>query len=61
MSIRIGFGLASCPFDTARELWRWVDLLERGGVDSLWQTDRLISTDPMLESMSFMGALAVAT
>tara|TARA_Y100000588_G_scaffold347498_1_gene396348 strand:+ start:886 stop:1827 length:942 start_codon:yes stop_codon:yes gene_type:complete len=61
MSIRIGFGLASCPFDTARELWRWVDLLERGGVDSLWQTDRLISTDPMLESMSFMGALAGAT
>lgn len=61
MSIRIGFGLASCPFDTARELWRWVDLLERGDVDSLWQTDRLISTDPMLESMSFMAALAGAT
>ena len=61
MSVRIGFGLATNPFDSARELWRWVDLLEDGGVDSLWQTDRLISKQPMLESMSFMAALAGAT
>ena len=61
MSVRIGFGLATLPFDNPRELWRWVDLLEEGGVDSLWQTDRLISKQPMLESMSFMAALAGAT
>jgi len=61
MSVRIGFGLANLPFEDARELWRWVDLLEDGGVDSLWQTDRLISKQPMLESMSFMAALAGAT
>ncbi len=61
MSVRIGFGLAGLPFEDARELWRWVDLLEEGGVDSLWQTDRLISRQPMLESMSFMAALAGRT
>lgn len=61
MSVRIGFGLANLPFDSARDLWRWVDLLEEGGVDSLWQTDRLISRQPMLESMSFMAALAGRT
>ena len=61
MSVRIGFGLANLPFEDARELWRWVELLEDGGVDSLWQTDRLISRQPMLESMSFMAALAGAT
>jgi len=61
MSVRIGFGLANLPFDSARELWRWVDMLEDGGVDSLWQTDRLISKQPMLESMSFMAALAGRT
>ena len=61
MSVRIGFGLANLPFDNARELWRWVDLIEEGGVDSLWQTDRLISKQPMLESMSFLAALAGRT
>ena len=61
MTVRIGFGLSNLPFDNARELWRWVDLLEDGGVDSLWQTDRLISKQPMLESISFLAALAGAT
>jgi len=61
MTVRIGFGLANLPFDNARELWRWVDMLEDGGVDSLWQTDRLISKQPMLESISFLAALAGAT
>ena len=61
MSVRIGFGLAGLPVDSARDLWRWVDILEDGDVDSLWQTDRLISRQPMLESMSFMAALAGRT
>lgn len=61
MSVRIGFGLAGNPFTNASDLWRWVDMLEGGGVDSLWQTDRLISKTPMLESMSFMAALAGRT
>jgi len=41
--------------------WRWVDLCEAGGVDSLWQTDRLLSREPMLECLTTMAALAGRT
>jgi probable F420-dependent oxidoreductase len=61
VSVRIGLGLANLPFNSARELWRWIDRCEDSLVDSIWQTDRLISNQPMLESMSFMAALAGRT
>lgn len=61
MTIAVGLGLADFPFSDARAFWRWVDLCEQGGVDSIWQTDRLISRRPILESMSVMAALAGAT
>lgn len=61
MSIAVGLGLLDFPFSDARTFWRWVDVCEEGGVDSLWQTDRLISTTPILECMSTMAALAGAT
>jgi hypothetical protein len=49
MSVAIGLGLMELPFSGAKDYWRWVDLCEAGGVDSLWQTDRLLSREPMLE------------
>ena len=61
MSVRIGLGLANLPFDSPRDLWRWIDRCEDSLVDSIWQTDRLISNQPMLESMSVMAALAGRT
>ena len=61
MAVRIGIGLANLPFDDARGFWRWVEQLERSGYDSFWQTDRLISREPMLESIASMAALAGAT
>ena len=61
MSDRIGMGLANFPFSDVATMWRWIDLCEENGVDSIWQTDRLISTQPMLESMTFMAALAART
>ncbi|HKP56630.1 MAG TPA: LLM class flavin-dependent oxidoreductase [Polyangiales bacterium] len=61
MSVRIGIGLAAYPFEEPRALVRFASLLERRGVDSLWQTDRLVSREPFLESMSVMAALAGAT
>ena len=36
-------------------------MLEESGFDSFWQTDRLVSRDPQLESISTMAALAGAT
>ena len=61
MSVRIGLGIANLPFASASDLWRWIDRCEDSLIDSIWQTDRLISNQPMLESMSFMAALAGRT
>ena len=38
-----------------------MDLCESGGVDSIWQSDRLVSPIPNLEVMSVMAALAGGT
>lgn len=61
MTISAGLGIANFPFADARGFWRWVDLCESGGVDSLWQSDRIIGNDPNLECMSVMAALAGGT
>lgn len=60
-TIAVGLGLQEFPFAGAAGFWRWVDLCEDGGVDSLWQTDRMISREPILECMVTMGALAGRT
>jgi probable F420-dependent oxidoreductase len=59
--IAVGLGLAEFPFAGAAGFWRWVDLCEQGGVDSLWQTDRLLSREPILECMAAMAAIAGRT
>lgn len=61
MTISAGLGLASYPFAHSRDFWRWVDLCDSGGVDSLWQSDRIIGADPSLECLSLMAALAGGT
>jgi len=61
MSVRIGLGIATQPFSTPRELFRWVDLCEDSALDSVWQSDRLVGDEPYLEAMSVMAALAGAT
>jgi len=61
VTIRIGLGIARNPFSSSRSFFRWIDLLEEGGADSVWQTDRLVSRQPFLESMSTMAAIAGAT
>ncbi|MDA1300132.1 MAG: TIGR03619 family F420-dependent LLM class oxidoreductase [Proteobacteria bacterium] len=61
MAVGLGLGLSRYPFDDVRGYWRWVELCELGGVDSIWQTDRLVSKEPMLECIATMAALAGAT
>ena len=61
MTIGIGLGLATYTFSTAEGYWRWAKRCDTAGVDSLWQTDRLISKEPFLECMSVMAGLAGAT
>jgi probable F420-dependent oxidoreductase len=60
-NVAVGVGLMEFPFSGAAAYWRWVDLCEEGGVDSIWQTDRLVSPAPFLECMSAMAALAGRT
>ena len=61
MAIRVGIGLAAFPFDAARDLFAFAERCERLGVDSLWQTDRLLGAEPQLEALATMAALAGAT
>ncbi len=61
MTVAVGVGLMEFPFDTMDGFWRWVDLCEQGGIDSIWQTDRLISRTPILESMTALAAIAGRT
>jgi probable F420-dependent oxidoreductase len=61
MTVAIGLGLMDFPFAGAGDYWRWVDLCEQGGVDSIWQTDRLVSRTPILECLATMAALAGRT
>ncbi len=61
MTIGIGLGTSRFPFDTGKQYFEWVELCELGKVDSIWQTDRLVSDEPMLECIATMAALAGAT
>ncbi len=60
-TIALGVGIMEYPFDTTDGFWRWVDLCEAGGIDSIWQTDRLISRSPILECMTALAAIAGRT
>ena len=61
MGVGVGLSLADFPFSGGQPFWQWVQLCEEGGIDSIWQTDRLVSGQPHLECMSVMAALAGAT
>jgi probable F420-dependent oxidoreductase len=61
MGVGIGLGCAEFPFSGAAAYWRWVDMCEACGVDSIWQTDRIVGRQPFLESMTTMAALAGRT
>lgn len=61
MTVAVGLGLMEFPFATTAGYWRWVDLCEQGGVDSLWQTDRIVSRVPILECMTAIAAMAGRT
>jgi probable F420-dependent oxidoreductase len=61
MTIGAGLGIANFPFENADQFWEWVDLCDSNRVNSIWQSDRIIGTDPFLECMSVMAALAGRT
>ena len=61
MAVGIGIGLGRFPFETGRQYFDWVRYCEAAGIDSIWQTDRLVSQEPNLETLAAMAAIAGAT
>ena len=61
MGIRCGIGISSFVFEDAQAYFRFALRCEEAGVDSFWQTDRLVGGEPQLEAMAAMAALAGAT
>jgi alkanesulfonate monooxygenase SsuD/methylene tetrahydromethanopterin reductase-like flavin-dependent oxidoreductase (luciferase family) len=53
--------LAEFPFTGTDGFWQWIELLEESGVDSVWQIDRMASSQPFLECMTMLAAVAGAT
>jgi probable F420-dependent oxidoreductase len=59
--VAAGVGLVDFPFANGTDYWRWVDLCEAEGADSIWQSDRLLGNSPVLECLSTMAAIAGRT
>ena len=59
MSLRIGIGSGLGAPMAADDYWRWVELCETCGVDSIWHSDQLLR--PSLEPLTMLAALAAAT
>ncbi|HZU75154.1 MAG TPA: LLM class flavin-dependent oxidoreductase [Dehalococcoidia bacterium] len=63
MSVRIGLSLAGWPFAAAdgSPFFGFVDQAEELGFDSLWLSDRLVSTVPVLEPLTALAMAAART
>ncbi|HTE83188.1 MAG TPA: LLM class flavin-dependent oxidoreductase [Dehalococcoidia bacterium] len=63
MSIRVGVQFGGWPLGpvTGRRFFEFVDRLEALDFDSLWFSDRVISSSPTLGSFSALGAVAART
>ena len=63
MSVRIGIGLGlgGFPFESMSAFHSWLDLCEASRIDSIWQSDRVVSRDPALEPLTLLSVVAGAT
>jgi probable F420-dependent oxidoreductase len=61
VKVRLGVGTAGFSFDAARDFFAFAERCEAAGIDSLWQSDRLVGADPQLEPMAAVASLAGAT
>ena len=61
MSVRIGLGVATLPESTPAGFFRWIDACEESAIDSIWVSERLISSQPALEPMTTMAMVAGRT
>lgn len=59
--IGVGLGLGGFPFETIEAFRTWLDVCEDSAIDSIWQSDRVVSRDPALEPMTLLSVVAGAT
>jgi probable F420-dependent oxidoreductase len=61
MGNKIGVGFGSFPFESIKTFRRWLDGCEDGGIDSIWQSDRILSKQPYHEPLTLLSVVAGAT
>ncbi len=61
MGIRIGVGFGRFPFESMKSFRSWLDICEAGEIDSIWQSDRILSREPYLEPLTLLAVVAGAT
>lgn len=61
MSIKIGVGFGSFPFASIKLFRNWLDRCEEGGIDSIWQSDRILSKQAFHEPLTLLSVVAGAT
>lgn len=61
MSIGIGLGIAGFPFSGAPAFLEWIDLCEDLDIDSVWVSERLVSSQETLEPLAAFGVIAGRT
>lgn len=59
MAVRVGIGAGLAAPLNAQDFFRWVDLCEASGIDSIWVSDQIAGKNP--EPLSMLGAIAART
>ncbi|MEZ4278787.1 MAG: TIGR03619 family F420-dependent LLM class oxidoreductase [Myxococcota bacterium] len=59
--IGIGLGLGGFPFESISAFRGWLERCEASSIDSIWQSDRVVSRDPALEPLALLAMIAGAT
>lgn len=54
-------GLGGFPFESIREFHTWLEFCDASKIDSIWQSDRVVSREPALEPMTLLSVVAGAT
>jgi len=61
MAVRIGVGMGRWVFEDQRGFRRWLDACEAGRIDSVWQSDQVVSDSVSPEPMTLLSVIAGAT
>jgi probable F420-dependent oxidoreductase len=63
MAVRIGvgMGLGGFPFESMREFHAWLEFCDATRIDSIWQSDRVVSREIAFEPMTLLSVIAGAT